>query len=670
MARTFASANTCEPVTTAILRVWTGTQWLDLFDLDGESRVRRVSFKGEMESGRGVLTVTLTNHADWRLANKSLDPGEVSSYNPGGVPLLGAGHVAELYLAKGSGPLALMFVGQIGEAEMGPTQTYGGADDFDCPIVGVMQGYLMKWIDRDDGLVYSQNWLSIGVARDVCNQILVDYEFAENVVIAAPDLNYFVYNYRIGDTNLLEAMTRIVNGIGFCMHECFSTKLAFSGGSVEFTDGETVTGSLSGATGKVMSWVVKSGTWEAGTAKGFLYMKDTEGGTFQSGDALAGGVTGQATASGSPVAGFRPTVIDPRRTNTTPDIDLGQNINRLRLRYSESQIRTYIKLVYTDRYTGKDAFVEVKNEAARATYGVLDPAALTAARKHRYMRLVEKDGSSTDTSGEALAEAKMALSDLSVPGVDGEMSCPWLLLGVELGDLVRADTDTEDDFDLGVVQLEWGFSWDNWYGYTVLQGAQNKRIGRRSYWLSRGRQDWQGKVTRDLAQFRGGTPLQISNVTAEGVWRDQADGSAAPAVHVAWFGTGDWNVSGYRVRHALVKEKFTGAATGGTTTTLTDSAQSRMEEYEAIGDYLWLLGSGRAGTDRFRRIVYNDATMMRVDQPFTTAPAVGEAYRVVRKATAWTLKSADRYPYTQIEGLPEGEFVIAQVAAVPTTTRR
>jgi len=670
MARNFANANTCTPVTEAILRIWTGSAWLDLFDLDGESRVRKVTFKGDMSTGRGVLTVTVTNHQDWRLANHSLDPGEVSSYNPGGVPLLGAGHFAELWLGKGGTPSTLAFAGSIGEAEMNPSQTYGQADEFDCPIVGVMQAYLLKWVDRDDGLEYKNTYLSIGQERDVCNQILVDYGFAENIVIADTLLNYLVFSYRISDTNLLEAMTRIINATGRVLLERFSTKLAFTSGSTEFIAGETVSGSISGALGKVVSWVVKAGTWGAGTARGLLYMTDTETGPFVSSDVLTGTSGGAAVASGSPVDAFRPTVVDPMRTNTTPDIDLGGDINRLRLRYSESQIRTHLKLVFTDRYTGKDAVVEVKDEVARAKYGVQDPADLTAPRIHRYMRLVEKDGSTTDTMGEGLAEIKMAASDLSVPGVDGEMGCPWLLLGVEVGDLVRADTVSEVDFDLGVQSIEWGFSWDNAYGYTALQGTQNKRVGRRSYWLERGRQDWQGKVTRDLTQFRGGTPLQIERVTAEGAWRDGADGGAVPVVHVSWFGTGDWNVSGYRVRHALAKEKAVGTATSGTTTTMTDTAQDMMEPAEFVGDYLWMLGAGRAGNDQMRRIISNEANSWRVESAFTVPPAPGEAYRVLRKTTAWTLKNADRYPFMQIEGLPEGEFVIAQVAAVPTTTRR
>ena len=80
--------------------------------------------------------------------------------------------------------------------------------------------------------------------------------------------------------------------------------LAYTSGSVAFTVAETITGSVGGATGVVVSSIITSGTIVAGDAAGNVYFK-TLVGAFEAED-LNGSVggAGMATISGVSTLGF------------------------------------------------------------------------------------------------------------------------------------------------------------------------------------------------------------------------------------------------------------------------------------------------------------------------------------------------------------------------------
>ena len=80
--------------------------------------------------------------------------------------------------------------------------------------------------------------------------------------------------------------------------------LLFDAGTTEFTEGETVTGGTSGATGVVRRYALLSGAWDA-TGTGILTLSGITG-TFQNNEALAGSLTGVATADGVVVANALP----------------------------------------------------------------------------------------------------------------------------------------------------------------------------------------------------------------------------------------------------------------------------------------------------------------------------------------------------------------------------
>lgn len=456
--RTIENGNSLAHVTGIQVLVHNGTDWIDLCNpagssFPGKSRVSSLSFSASRDRGGYTGTLRLINGPYFREANESLDPGHTSMFNPGGIPLLGAYHSVRILLGKGGADPVLVFQGYVGPDEVRSGEDVEGKDYIEVGLVGVMQPYADYYIDKRDGLVYTETYISNAVERDMLNQILVDYGFAEAIVIQ-DDPNYYVHRYQIGDISLLEALERPVQAIGFCLEERYHA------------------------------------------------------------------------ASDS----FRPTVVDPMRTNSTPDLSLGGNIKATRLAYTEANIRTWVRVVYRDRTTGKEAFVDAKDESARAIYGIPDGQ---GGRKHRYMRIVEKEGSLIDTPAEAVDEADMALHDVSAPCPAVEATIPWLVLGVELGDLVQIETPSET-ITVGVTDITWNLPEYDTLGSTVIRGAANRRVGARRYWFDRSRTDWAGKVDRDLDEAHGPLPGAPTYVEAEGLWGEDESGTPAPVLHVRW----------------------------------------------------------------------------------------------------------------------------------------
>lgn len=358
---------------------------------------------------------------------------------------------------------------------------------------------------------------------------------------------------------------------------------------------------------------------------------------------------------------FRPTVIDPDRGNAVPDLDLSSEIEAVRTRYTEANVRTWINWIFRNRVTGKeDRSVVAKDEAAKAIYGIPDGS---GGRLHKKMWIVEKDQSTNDTRSEVMDSADMALHDTSTPCPEIEVPSKWLWLGIELGDLVRVTTPSET-IDLGVYEISHVIaSPEDMLGSTVISGTIGKRVGNRRYWFNRSRMDWVGKHDRDRDQIHGPPVNAPVDAAASGLWGDNEDGTPASTFHVSWHGMTDPRINRYQVRHKKLAESDTGTADGGTTTTLTDAAQSW-----GVGRWrraYLVLGNARKGSDEVREIVSNTPTVLTFAPALTNAPAASEAYQIMESASDWEHETVERYSHMQVGGLAEGSYRLAQVAAIP-----
>lgn len=580
MARAITKGNEAYNVTSFACIVTTGSGTVDI-----ASRVPRLSIRASRDTGRYTAQVSVINTQDYRDASLSLDPGHTSTYNPGGVALMGSYHAVQINIGKGGEAATRQFDGYVGPGSADPGEDINGNDVFSCDFVGDMQRFADYPIDKEWGRTYEDTYLTTG--PNVLNTILSDQGFAPDIIVASnPD--YYVAHYEIGDTQLVEALQRPVQAIGYCLEERYNA-----------TAGE-----------------------------------------------------------------YRPTVIDPDRSNTTPDVYLTGAIRTFRSNYTEANVRTWVRVVYRDRTTGKTAHVDAISTTALAKYGIPDGK---GGRLHKYMRIAEEDGSWIDTRAEAMAVAERALQDVSTPCQECTAEAPWLCLGVELGDLVRITTHSET-IDIGVTEIvhDLDIQGGNRLGKTTIKGVIGQRVGNRHYWHNRSRNDWAGQQQRDRDAQRGIRPDAPSKLETEGLWGEGEDGSTVPVLHLRWAGTRDWRTKGYAVEYCRTKVLTTGAADSGTTTTLTDAAADWVD-HEHIGNYLYLPGT-RGGEDCTRRIIANTGSWLRFTPALTTAVSTG-AYKILRPTTDWETQPTDAAPFTQLGG-PAGTYIVAQVAAVPKSLER
>ena len=356
---------------------------------------------------------------------------------------------------------------------------------------------------------------------------------------------------------------------------------------------------------------------------------------------------------------FRPTIVDPNRSNTTADTDMSGNLRVIHTTYSEANVRTRIRWVYRDRTTGKEAHTEATDATALSVYGIPNGS---GSRLHRYMRIVEKEGSVIDTRTEAATCVNRALHDLSKPCPGAEVTIPWLALGIEGGDLVQFTTHSET-VKVGVTGIRHTIDVENKLGQTTITGTLDYRVGNRRYWFLRGRTDLIGQYTRDGQENRGKYPDPPSTINAEGVWGDGNDASAAPQLLLTWGGSHDWTTSGYEVRYCQAESRASGTSTSGGTCSLTDTAKS-WNAHEWMGCWAYVGTSTRGGEDQLREIIDNDTDTLKWRTALDTAVTT-ESYRILKPTTDWQVVSGDRFPVKQVEGLPSGVYVIAMVRVVP-----
>ena len=576
--RSVTNGNSLVPVTAFECKVYNGSAWVDI-----ASRVRTTVLRYAHNSGRWTAELEVINTPSYRDANKSLDPGHTSDYNPGGVPLLGAYHDVKISIGKNAAAVPF-FEGYVGPSDIRGMESVEGEDILGASAVDILQPYADYWIDVDEGRTYEETYIK--ASENVLNTILADYGFAP-VVVLQDDPSYYLYRYEIGDTNMLEILQNPIHSIGYVL---------------------------------MTKWSASEGA-------------------------------------------FRPTVVDPQRDNTTPDIIIGGDLKVIYTTYTEANVRTKVRWVYKDRDTGKEASVIAADEGAKALYGIPDGQ---GGRLHRYMRVVMTDLSTVDTRAEAQIAANRALFDLSHPCPGVQVEIPWLALNVEGGDLIQFTTRTET-VTVGVTGITHRLSTADekgMIGQTTIEGVLNYRVGNQRYWLLRGRTDLLGKLARDYYTQHGKWPEPPANIHAEGEWGESNDSSAAPLLFINWSGYRDWTTKGYEVKLRQAKEIDTGTADSGGTNSLIDSSKAWIR-HEFMGYYVYLKGTGRGGEDQVRLIIDNDATTITWRDSLDTAVAAAEEYAILKPTTDWQAIRCDRYPFTQVEGLPSGVYTISKVRTVP-----
>lgn len=212
MRTDIVNGNSPQEITDVKIEVHDGTAWIDISD-------RRKTLSYSYLNGRWSTDLVFTNTQELRAANLSFAPGHTSSFNPGGVPLLGAYHSVRVWIAKG-GPLALVFEGFIGPDVVKSTEAVAEADIVSARCVGIMQPYFDWWIPEAEARIYKDTHISI--AENVLNRILEDYGFAPEIDIR-DDPMFYIYELEVGNISLGDVVVRAINSIGFDLSERFRT---------------------------------------------------------------------------------------------------------------------------------------------------------------------------------------------------------------------------------------------------------------------------------------------------------------------------------------------------------------------------------------------------------------------------------------------------------------
>jgi len=186
-----------------------GSSWTNI-----ASRCRAVDLSYTHNTGRWTANVDFNNHQKFRDAGDSLDPGHTSSYNPAGVPLLGAYHDVRVTVAKNSTG-AVVFEGYVGPSDIESMEDVEMDDTIQCACVDIMQPWADYYIDKDlEGWTLEDKTLSTG--SNCLGLILGHYGFAKTLVVE-DDPSYYLYHYEMGDINVLTAVSNPINSIGFVL---------------------------------------------------------------------------------------------------------------------------------------------------------------------------------------------------------------------------------------------------------------------------------------------------------------------------------------------------------------------------------------------------------------------------------------------------------------------
>jgi len=364
-------------------------------------------------------------------------------------------------------------------------------------------------------------------------------------------------------------------------------------------------------------------------------------------------------------SGPKISVKDPIRTKTTPERVLVGGFRSRRISGHESDVRTWVAVVYRDRNDFQEKIVWAEADPTIvAVYGVPDGR---GGKKHKRMVYKTAERSLIDSESEARELAATILWDLQYPTPDIEIEIPWLDPEFKPFFLVRAIGETIST-DFGIMEIEWGWSWENPYGYTRLRGSTGRVIGAKDLWFAK-------DTKKELARLRG----EIEELTNEacprpdapeayGAWYVQPDGTSNPVIDVYIPHLPPFWAQGIRLyiwRFRRVEEGIVGSLG-------TNWISPQGETYAdyrfgaAYRDYI-VLTSGAAKA-RGRKIITTLSNKVFTFSDLPSGVAVGDGFWIVRLKDL-EAREIGLTNYYRITGVRAGEAVAVSIAWIPRIPR-
>jgi len=359
---------------------------------------------------------------------------------------------------------------------------------------------------------------------------------------------------------------------------------------------------------------------------------------------------------------FFPCVMDPQRLKVVPDITYSGDFDRRRISGSESDVRTYIAVVYGDADEHEEKYVyDEASDAIKAKFGIPDGA---GGRLHKIMVYRTQERSLIDSESEARSLAADIRSDLQEPTPDCAIHIPFWDPRFEPFDLFRAIGENYTT-DLGVMEVRWSWSFNNPLGETELTGAVDKIIGAKDLWLSgdvkRGDVSYKQRI-EDLSSRK---PDQPDAPQLDGSWYIGEAGTPQPVVDVSYHAAVPWWVKERIVSVSTLTIKDAGTASAGGDNYLDDSGKAWTPGNFSGGSRDWLFITGGPGVGQERRIKENSATRITVQSNWGTNPDATSTYAILRQDRNPSEEYSDVGPYHRLSGWQEGRYVGVKVALRP-----
>jgi len=367
----------------------------------------------------------------------------------------------------------------------------------------------------------------------------------------------------------------------------------------------------------------------------------------------------------SATEGLKIVVKDPIRSKTDPDRILKGGYRSRRISGSESDVRTWVAVVYRDRndFQEKIVWAEAEPEIVEK-FGIPDGK---GGRKHRRMVYKTTERSLVDSESEARELAATILWDLQYPTPSFELEIPWFdpdFRPFQLIEVIGEQITTT----FGVMEIEWEWSFDNPYGTTRLRGSTGMVIGAKGLWFVKDSKKELARLRNELDRLTNEACPRPDAPEAYGAWFVQPDGTANPVIDVYIPDIPPFWAQGIRLyiwRFRRIEE----AKVGSFGTNWVSPQGKTYTDYRfgaSYRDYI-VFTSGEAKA-RGCKIITTLSNRVLTASNLPSELAVGDGFWIVRLKDI-EVREIGLTNYYRISGVRAGEAVAVSIAWIPRVAR-
>jgi len=335
--------------------------------------------------------------------------------------------------------------------------------------------------------------------------------------------------------------------------------------------------------------------------------------------------------------------------------------NRRNLSGNESDVRTYVAVVYKEWPTGEEKYVYAEaDQDVIDRYGVPDGK---GGRVHRKMVYKTRQRSLIQTRSEAVELATVMLHDLERPTPDCEVDLTYLDPRIEPWDLIRTIGYEEMPIvDMGVMDITWSWDWNNPYGTTTFRGSAWRVIGSKQ-WLNHDIKREGVDIRERLDELAKTIPGKPEKVEVGRSWYMGPAGDPIPVLDLT-FDRVEWWVNGRIVRLVPFDVLFSDTVSGAGLDWIEDDTKNWPDKRFSGPGRHWLFFPE---TNELKRVKTTDAPdRIYIESEFNVIPAINDPYIILKMKQEWDENHIDKGPYHRVSGFEEGRYIAVQESRIPS----